>query len=229
MPYINLVGNGSAMMVERATFKDAGGYDPRLRAACVEGCEDFLLQLKLACLGPVACTPKYLVGYRRDGTGMSACKSTMRQSSILARQLFDDWLSEQGRQLTAHSQSSHWIKSAEYVRAGRVDFSEGRIWRGVKALGHAVRLDPVGMIGSIAYKPVSAGKRIMRIVTPNPSFFSVTDQSAKGLRGSPVVSRRIRRLQSLNPPVTNYGRTAKSMNASNLATAPGDEPSHSFT
>lgn len=198
MPFFNLVGNGSAMMVNRAVFMEAGGYDKRLRSACAEGCEDFLLQLKLASLGPIACTSEYLVGYRRAGTGMSACQPTMLRSSILARKLFGEWLQERGDPQVALSPSRHWVKSAEKARAGRMHLAEGKLRHALITFGQAALSDPFGMISAVAFKPVSAAKRLKRELTPNPSFYAFTAQSSSPSQGPRLVARRIRVLQSLD-------------------------------
>jgi hypothetical protein len=85
----NPVGNGSGLMFRRASVLDqgpaAGGYDTRLHAAGRQGCEDWLLQMRLAAAGPVARVPAYLVGYRMRAGSMSQNRSQMVASEAMAR------------------------------------------------------------------------------------------------------------------------------------------------
>lgn len=86
----NIVGNGSAIMAPTALAR-AVGYEPRLRAEGVEGCEDYLFQLKLARSRPVGVAPGHLVGYRKLPGAMSSDGVRMLRSRLLAlRMLADD-------------------------------------------------------------------------------------------------------------------------------------------
>lgn len=80
----NAVGSGSAMAFRRQDALSVGGYDSRLRAMGAEGCEDFLLQIQLACIGKVVADPQYLVGYRRLPSGMSRNNRRMLKSRVYA-------------------------------------------------------------------------------------------------------------------------------------------------
>lgn len=72
----NPVQNGSALLILREAAVAVGGYDPGLRAAGAEGCEDVQIQFQLARRRPVAVVPEFLVGYRKYPGSMS---SNMRQ------------------------------------------------------------------------------------------------------------------------------------------------------
>ncbi len=72
----NPVQNGSALLIRREAARAVGGYDPGLRAAGAEGCEDVQIQFQLARRWPVAVVPEFLVGYRKYPGSMS---SNMRQ------------------------------------------------------------------------------------------------------------------------------------------------------
>ena len=72
----NPVGNGSALLILREAAQAVGGYDPGLRDAGAEGCEDVQIQFQLARRLPVAVVPEFLVGYRKYPGSMS---SNMRQ------------------------------------------------------------------------------------------------------------------------------------------------------
>ena len=45
---INVIGNGSSLLMRKKAVLAVGGYESGLRAAGAEGCEDYLLQFKLA-------------------------------------------------------------------------------------------------------------------------------------------------------------------------------------
>jgi glycosyltransferase involved in cell wall biosynthesis len=82
--YSNFVGNGSSLLVRRHVLEELGGFDPSLRHMAAEGCEDLLLQLRIAKhyrFGEVA---EYLVGYRRFPGNMSSDSDQMIRSGALA-------------------------------------------------------------------------------------------------------------------------------------------------
>jgi glycosyltransferase involved in cell wall biosynthesis len=82
--HVNLVGNGSAILVRKAVLKEVGGFDTSLRAAHAEGCEDLLLQLQIAARYQFGEVPEYLVGYRRRPRSMSSDTEQMLRSGMLA-------------------------------------------------------------------------------------------------------------------------------------------------
>ncbi|MEZ5833763.1 MAG: glycosyltransferase family A protein [Dongiaceae bacterium] len=82
--FTNLVGNGSALLVRRSVLEEFGGFDPWLRRESAEGCEDLLLQLRIAARYRFAEVSEYLVGYRRLPTNMSSNTEQMVRSGILA-------------------------------------------------------------------------------------------------------------------------------------------------
>jgi glycosyltransferase involved in cell wall biosynthesis len=82
--YTNLVGNGSALLIRRNVLEEFGGFDPCLRDQGAEGCEDLLLQLRIAKRYQFAEVAEYLVGYRRLAGNMSSNAEQMIRSGILA-------------------------------------------------------------------------------------------------------------------------------------------------
>ena len=82
--HANLVGNGSSILVRKAVVEEVGGFDPRLREAGAEGCEDLLLQLRIAARYRFVEVPEYLVGYRRRPESMSSNPEQMIRSGALA-------------------------------------------------------------------------------------------------------------------------------------------------
>lgn len=82
--HANLVGNGSAILVRKAVLKELGGFDTSLRAVHAQGCEDLLLQLRIAARYQFGEVPEYLVGYRRRPGSMSSDTEQMLRSGMLA-------------------------------------------------------------------------------------------------------------------------------------------------
>ncbi|WP_460451783.1 glycosyltransferase family 2 protein [Alsobacter sp. SYSU BS001988] len=72
MLVLNLIGNGSSMLLRRCVLTDElGRFDEELREAGLGGCEDLLLQLKLARKFEFVRTRGMLVGYRCVSNSMS--------------------------------------------------------------------------------------------------------------------------------------------------------------
>jgi hypothetical protein len=86
MLLVNFIGTGSAPLIRREALEEVGGYDPGLRAAGAEGCEDWKMQLLLAERCDFEVVPQYLVGYRRLPTSMSANFWAMWRSRELVRE-----------------------------------------------------------------------------------------------------------------------------------------------
>lgn len=82
--YVNFVGNGSSLLLRRAAIEAVGGFDPSLRARGIEGCEDLLLQLKIASNFDVDFVPEYLVAYRQHSSMMSFDQARMLNSRVAA-------------------------------------------------------------------------------------------------------------------------------------------------
>jgi len=85
--YFNFVGNGSGLLIRRAAFDEAGGYEPALRAMRMEGAEDRLIQMLIASRWLVGVAPDYLIGYRRHPGAMSSNFDRGMRSSMMALDL----------------------------------------------------------------------------------------------------------------------------------------------
>jgi len=79
----NFVGNGSVVLVRRQALVDANGFDTALRAANAQGCEDYLLQCRIAEKYHFAVVPEQLVGYRHLPDNMSSDRPRMLRSWML--------------------------------------------------------------------------------------------------------------------------------------------------
>ena len=84
---INFVGNGSNFLVPRRIAVAIGGYSSALRKIGAEGCEDWLLQLRIARNFRVGCVAEYLVGYRTHSLNMSTNRFAMALSESVALRL----------------------------------------------------------------------------------------------------------------------------------------------
>jgi hypothetical protein len=85
----NFVGNGSGMMFWKSHAESVGGYDRRLQHQMrAQGCEDWLLQLRLAQRGKVIAVNAYLVGYRTVPGAMSSNRVRMLCSRLASLDLF---------------------------------------------------------------------------------------------------------------------------------------------
>jgi glycosyltransferase involved in cell wall biosynthesis len=69
---LNLIGNGSNLLMRKDAVLAVGGYESWLRTAGAEGCEDALLQFRLASKYRFGCVPEYLVGYMKRPDSMSS-------------------------------------------------------------------------------------------------------------------------------------------------------------
>lgn len=76
----NFIGNSSVPLIRRALLEQVGGWEPGLRAANAQGCEDWLLYLQIAERARVALSPAFLVGYRQLPQAMSRNAGQMTRS-----------------------------------------------------------------------------------------------------------------------------------------------------
>ena len=87
----NFIGNGSTPLFRAAIFRNLH-YNPALRQAGCQGCEDYLLQLQIASRSRFACVPAFLTGYRLRGGEMSGDITAMIRSHILMFEILREWL-----------------------------------------------------------------------------------------------------------------------------------------
>ncbi len=81
--YVNIIGNGSAILIRKHVLEELGGYSDSLLQHKAQGCEDFFLQLRVALRYRFATVPEYLVGYRASGA-MSSNEERMLRSALLS-------------------------------------------------------------------------------------------------------------------------------------------------
>jgi len=83
----NFIVCGSNGLYRRNALIDAGGFESGLRAAGYEGCEDWLLNIRIAQTYDIVGVAEYLVGYRKTSNSMSSNSQRMFGSHILACRL----------------------------------------------------------------------------------------------------------------------------------------------
>jgi glycosyltransferase involved in cell wall biosynthesis len=76
----NFIGNGSAALVRREAFDRVGGFEPALRNASAQGCEDILFYCRVAEHYRFAVAPGYHIGYRQLPDNMSSDLTRMLRS-----------------------------------------------------------------------------------------------------------------------------------------------------
>lgn len=60
----NFIGHASSPLIRRQALVEAGGFDPELRGAGAQGCEDLKLYQQIALRYQFALVPEHLTGYR---------------------------------------------------------------------------------------------------------------------------------------------------------------------
>ncbi|MGN6583830.1 MAG: glycosyltransferase family 2 protein [Rhizobiaceae bacterium] len=98
----NFVGNGSSMMLRRAAFLAAGGFDSSLRARNAQGCEDMLMCLRVAEHFEFRVVPQYLVGYRMTNSNMSSDVRQMLRSCEIVLAEYREKYPELSGEMDAH-------------------------------------------------------------------------------------------------------------------------------
>ena len=148
--YSNLVGNGSALLVHRSVLEEFGGFDSWLLQQGAEGCEDLLLQLRIATRYRFGEVSEYLVGYRRLPDNMSSNTDQMIRSGILAvNKALSECRHIPGVSADAMLNRYAWHRLRARVRAGQLHeslwplvrqivadptFAAGALWSEVMAL-----------------------------------------------------------------------------------------------
>lgn len=135
LAYSNFVGNGSAPLIPRRALLAVGGYDERLRRLGAEGCEDTLLQFRLAQRHPVALVPEYLVGYRLTSGSMSGDPNRMSRSWRQARALL-------GSEAGLSRRALGWNEGSRALLLAETRALRGEIGPALRLLGRALLRDP---------------------------------------------------------------------------------------
>lgn len=79
----NFISNGSTPLI-RTDVARAIGYEPALHDAGNQGCEDYLIQMRIAAEHDFALVPAFVTGYRRTPGAMSSGVARMLRSHLQA-------------------------------------------------------------------------------------------------------------------------------------------------
>ncbi|EGD59999.1 glycosyl transferase family 2 [Novosphingobium nitrogenifigens DSM 19370] len=79
----NFIGNGSSVLVTRAAVEAANGFEPALRAANAQGCEDILFYCRVAAHFEFGVVEDYQIGYRQLPVTMSTNLPRMLRSWLI--------------------------------------------------------------------------------------------------------------------------------------------------
>jgi Glycosyl transferase family 2 len=135
LAYSNVVGNGSAPLISRRALLAVGGYDERLRRLGAQGCEDLLVQFRLARHHPVAVVPEYLVGYRLTSGSMSGDPDRMVRSWRQAMALL-------GAAAGLSPRALRWNEASRALTLAETRALRGELAPAFRLLLAALRRDP---------------------------------------------------------------------------------------
>lgn len=158
--HTNLVGNGSALLIRRNVLEECGGFDPHLRTQGAEGCEDLLLQLRIAKRYRFGEVAEYLVGYRRLPGNMSSNAEQMIRSGVLAVNIA---LSE-CRDVPGLSASA-MLKRYEWQRL-KVSVRKRRARESLRSLARQIASSPVFVAGALHTDSLALAKKLATLMPP---------------------------------------------------------------
>lgn len=198
----NLVGNGSALLVRRGVLDEFGGFDTRLLQHGAEGCEDLLLQLRIAARYRFGEVSEYLIGYRRLPDNMSSNTEQMIRSGILA---VDTALSE-CRHIPGLSASA-MLKRYEWQRL-RTNIRNGRLRASLAPFVRHIVMHPAFAAGALWSDVVAQARKVGRFAARMargnasgvslPHFYDLDPKDGIDLNHRTPTSRALSRLASLD-------------------------------
>lgn len=184
LAYLNAVENGSALLVSRDALVRVGGYDESLRAGGAQGCEDVMIQLRIARRHPIAVVPEYLVGHRRHGDNMSGDFDQMVRSWRLVYR-------EVAQQNSVPKSLLRWVDAKCALDIAERRAVDGKLADALRQLAMALVGDPVRCGGIVAYRTIRSARRRMSKAPARlelPSFYDV--DPARELIGDPYRLKR---------------------------------------
>ncbi|QGP78183.1 glycosyltransferase family 2 protein [Sphingobium sp. CAP-1] len=136
----NFISNGSAPMMP-AELARSVGYDTSL----LQGCEDYMFQLRIAQAHRFHCVPAYLVGYRYRPDSLSRATENMLLGHLQMYAILDADLADNmpARKIIA------WRKTKLLVELSRNQLRKGHVAAALAAFGRAVRTSPGHVPGSV--------------------------------------------------------------------------------
>ena len=169
LAYLNVVENGSALLMRRDAVLEAGGYDSSLREQGAQGCEDVLIQLQIARRHPIACVPEHLVGHRRHGLNMSSGFERMVRSWRLAYTRISADEPKLPRRLL------RWVEGKCAFDIAEQRAVEGNYAEGLRYLSEALLHDPRRCSALFAYRIARSAARRLHRARPveKPRFYDM--------------------------------------------------------
>lgn len=167
LSYVNFVQNGSALLLSAAAVRESGGYEPALRARGAEGCEDVLLQLRIARQSAVSVVPEYLVGYRRHPARMSGDFDKI----VRSWRLVHEWVNAGRGPVGLRVQ--RWVDARCEFDIAEQRAVTGRYREALAAILKALLMDPVRSGLALLHRlgrTAVRGAGIARNVPPAPDF-----------------------------------------------------------
>ncbi|HKP27550.1 MAG TPA: glycosyltransferase family A protein [Dongiaceae bacterium] len=197
--YSNLVGNGSALLVRRSVLEEFGGFDTWLLQQGAEGCEDLLLQLRIAARYRFGEVSEYLVGYRRLPDNMSSNTDQMIRSGLLAvNQALSECRHIPGLSAEAMLNRYEWRRLLTRMR-------DRHLHESLRSLIRQLTADPAFAasalwteVGTQANKVKRFATRFLRGANPLPHFYDLDPMDGIDLDHSTATSRALRRLAKLD-------------------------------
>lgn len=196
---LNFVGNGSALLLRRAAFEDAGGYETALRDRGLQGSEDYLLQMLIARRWLVGAVDLALTGYRVTPGGMSMNHDRMKRSRLAALEM------ALARRPGAPEAAAAAARGVCRGLLAVVRLREGRVSTAVVEASRGMALAPVTTLETIALREgprlaAVAARRLFRSASPLGPHFREADPSAPiGRRPSPPGAWALPRLARMEP------------------------------
>ena len=196
--YTNLVGNGSALLIRKAVLEELGGFDPWLRREGAEGCEDLLLQLRIAARYQFGEVSEYLVGYRKLPGSMSSNAIQMVRSGVLAvNQALSECRDVPGLSALA------MLRRYELLRI-KSNLQEGRLAEGLRDFARELATSPFSVMGALWAEFPALASKVQRLVASTLSapksgnrpshFYDLDPRSGIDLSHNTATSRALRRL-----------------------------------
>ncbi|MFC3441720.1 glycosyltransferase family 2 protein [Sphingobium rhizovicinum] len=136
----NFISNGSAPMMP-ADLARSVGYDTVL----LQGCEDYMFQLRIAQTHRFLCVPAYLVGYRYRPDSLSRATENMLRGHLQMYGVLDAEMSnnDAARRIIA------WRKTKLFVELARNQLRKGNVGSAMAAFASAVRISPRHVPGAL--------------------------------------------------------------------------------
>ena len=156
LAYCNPVQNGSALLLLRTAALEVGGYDAGLRARGSEGCEDVMIQLRIARSHPVAMVPEHLVGYRKHSGSMSS----NNEQIIRSWRLVYERLAADGVDFSARLM--RWNEGFFKMALAENRLASGRYGEAVRDLLGALLRDPARWGTYLSYRLARTAARLVR-------------------------------------------------------------------